>query len=416
LYDKVVRITAAFALLLIGTDAAAQDHTHDDTRRPWSIGAHAVGLLTHASPATFRRDLTEVYFTQPNLFARTSFVDGRFEAATTINFEGLTLKRGELNAGAWGEGYIDRRHPHTYLHELIVTGRARAAGFDVSLTAGRGFAPFGSDDPMARPFVKFPVNHHLAQVLERWMLAAAVRRGPVVLEAGVFNGDEPTGPAEFGRIDRFGDSWSARVTLLPVQGAELFASYAFVDSPELALGGGLDQEKLHAGVRYEARLGDAMDVYGLIEWMRTADVQFDERLDRNADVYVFRGFLAEAQLTRGEWRAAARFERATRPEEERSGDPFRTPTPHVDIRIHGITRFTSIAAAAGREMTARGVRMEPFVEVVRSRAEPTVRPGLLTPNELWGTDVLWSLSAGIRLGIGMNHTRMGRYGVARVSH
>ena len=37
----------------------------------------------------------------------------------------------------------------------------------LSLTAGKGFAPFGTDDPMSRPVLRYPVNHHLAQILER---------------------------------------------------------------------------------------------------------------------------------------------------------------------------------------------------------------------------------------------------------
>ena len=92
---------------------------------------------------------------------------------TGPNLEGWTLDRGELNAGVWGEGYVDRRHPHTFLHELILSATTSLAGFDASLSAGRGFAPFGTDDPMVRPFVKYPANHHLAQILERWVAIGA---------------------------------------------------------------------------------------------------------------------------------------------------------------------------------------------------------------------------------------------------
>ena len=50
-----------------------------------------------------------------------SVLNGHVGAVLTLDFEGLTLDRGQLNPGANGEGYADRRHPHTYLHEAIVT-------------------------------------------------------------------------------------------------------------------------------------------------------------------------------------------------------------------------------------------------------------------------------------------------------
>src|SRR5687768_11220827 len=124
-----------------------------------------------------------------------------------INLEGATLARGELNTGTYGEGYVDRRHPHSYLHELLVTARTgvrvgrRAVA--MSLATGRGFAPFGSDDPMSRPFAKYPVNHHLAQVLERLLVVGAARVGRVTFEGAVFNGDEPTDPGSLPKWSRF---------------------------------------------------------------------------------------------------------------------------------------------------------------------------------------------------------------------
>src|SRR5690606_22723938 len=131
---------------------------------------------------------------------------------------------------------------------------------------GRGFAPFGTDDPMARPFVKFPANHHLAQVLERLVAIAAVRAGPLALEAGLFNGDEPTGPRDLPDAERFGDSWSARATLLPFPGVEAQASYASLASPEFPAGSGLDHRKRSASLRYEAARHGGEGEYLLVEW------------------------------------------------------------------------------------------------------------------------------------------------------
>ena len=50
---------------------------------------------------------------------------------------------------------------------------------------------------MVRPFLRYPVNHHLAQILERAVAIAAVRAGPVLAEAGLFNGDEPERPGQW---------------------------------------------------------------------------------------------------------------------------------------------------------------------------------------------------------------------------
>src|SRR5689334_21765854 len=100
-----------------------------------------------------------------------------------LNLEGLTLSRGELDTGAWGEGYVDRRHPHAYLHELVVGVESAPSAVAGSIYAGRGFVPFGSDDPMTRPFASYPVDHHLAQIIERLMVVAAARAGPIAIEA-----------------------------------------------------------------------------------------------------------------------------------------------------------------------------------------------------------------------------------------
>ena len=56
--------------------------------------------------------------------ARGSALRGRLEGVLTLDFEGLTLDRGQLTPGAYGEGYADRRHPHTYLHEATASSRA----------------------------------------------------------------------------------------------------------------------------------------------------------------------------------------------------------------------------------------------------------------------------------------------------
>ncbi|PYO06532.1 MAG: hypothetical protein DMD30_12485, partial [Gemmatimonadetes bacterium] len=85
------------------------------------IGAQAIGVATRESPALHGRTLSEGYLTQPTIMAQLLPLGEALSLKATLNLEGATIKRGELNAGIYGEGYIDRRHPHTYLHELVIT-------------------------------------------------------------------------------------------------------------------------------------------------------------------------------------------------------------------------------------------------------------------------------------------------------
>lgn len=367
-------------------------------------GIHAVGLVTHASPILNGESKTEAYLTQPTLLGGLSAFDGALSLTTSISLEGLTLDRGELGAGSYGEGYVDRRHPHTYLHELVVSAQRSIGPAAVSLAAGRGFAPFGTDDPMMRPFVKFPVNHHLAQVLERLIAQAGVRTQHVMVEAGVFSGNEPLDAADMGSIDRFGDSWAARVTIRPLNGIELQASHARIESPELPSGDGWDQRKWGAAARYSREHAFGR-VYALAEWKHTTEV------DRGADLFGLSSVLMEGALDIGGWRPAVRYEWSERPEEQRGSDPFRTPWPHAGGHVLGITRWNIVSARIERAAEAAGVRMAPFVEASHARVSETAG-GVFDPEEFYGATRLWTLNIGIRFGAGMHPTRMGRYGVA----
>src|ERR1051325_9007039 len=90
---------------------------------------------------------------------------------------------------------------------------SRPAALAGSIYGGRGFVPFGSDDPMTRPFVSYPVDHHLAQIIERLMFVGAGRAGPVAVEGATFGGDEPIDPSTLPLARRMGDSWAVRATL-----------------------------------------------------------------------------------------------------------------------------------------------------------------------------------------------------------
>jgi len=380
------------------------------------LGAQAIGLVSRVSPAFAGRDYTEGYLTQPALMAHVPLFAGRLALRATIDLEGLTLERGELTPGAYGEGYVDRRHPHTYTHELIASAGVDRPRVGASLSGGKGFAPFGTDDPMMRPFVKFPANHHLAQILERVAVIGALRYGAVIAEAGTFNGDEPTSPSAEPQWGRFADSWSGRLTIAPrsgpLAGVEVQGSYAWLTSPEFAPGGGGDQRKWSASARVERGVrGVAGHRYALVEWARTDDVFNGE------PAFEFTSLLGEGAIAA--WcgaELALRVERTVRPEEARqSTDPFSAIRPHTDASILGRTRWDIVTAhVALPALGVAGVRLQPFVEGARSRATEVDRPSFFVPAVFFGSERQWSLSAGVRLALGATHQRMGRYGVAEV--
>jgi len=293
---------AIIAALASGREARAQHEGHAGMAMDSTIPSpmpnrlhfmvQGIPVVTRAHNTAGRRDLTEGYLAQLVAMGSGRLLQGHLLFDVTVNGEGLTLRRGELSTGAFGEGFVDRRHPHTYLHELIATGVGSVGQLAYSVSLGRGFVPYGTDDPMMRPFEKYPINHHLSQILERGLAIGALRLGPVILEGSTFGGDEPTSPGALPRSDRLGDSWSVRGTVLPIFGVEMQASYASVRSPEQPAGFGLDQQKRSVSGRFVSASGER---YLLAEWART-----DER-DRNRDIAVF-GYetaLVEGAVTAG---------------------------------------------------------------------------------------------------------------------
>ncbi|MEX0980296.1 MAG: hypothetical protein WDZ89_04325, partial [Gemmatimonadota bacterium] len=338
---------------------------------------------------------------QPILSLHAGAMAGAFPARFhgMLNLEGLTMPGGVLTMGAFGEGFVDRRHPHTYLHEAMISlalPERRFGAVDVSVAAGRGMAAFGTDDPMNRPALRYPVNHHWAQIMERAVVTLGARRGPLVVEGSLFNGDEPASPVQWPRLDRFGDSWSARVLLHPVAGVELQASHASVASPEHRPGAGPDAVKWSASGRFQRE-----STFALVEWARTSEA--DGR-------FAFSSVLAEVARTRGAHRTFYRFERTERPEEERTTDPFRAQRPHLDDSILGISRWTIHTLGwRGAPQNRAGVTFEPLAEVSLGRVA-SAGPGIFDAAAFYGRRSAWGITAGIRITTGPAH-RMGRYGV-----
>jgi hypothetical protein len=225
-----------------------------------------------------------------------------------------------------------------------------------------------------------------------------------MLEAALFNGDEPERPGQWPKISRFGDSWSSRLTFSPRKGVELQGSYAAVHSPEHRLGSGPDQRKWSVSGRWDGPVS-GKPLYGLAEWARTSEAEGS---------FVFHSFLAEGAWTIGRSRLHYRFERTERPEEERRLDPFRSVRPHLENSIHGITRWTIHTAGYGFRVEGSGVipTLMPFVDLSYGRMA-RVGGGLFDIRTFYGGTSFWSASVGIRLNFGMPMHRMGRYGVAQ---
>lgn len=436
--------------------------------QPARVSAQAVAQGARAADAYAGQARTEGSLTQPVVMAHAPLAGGRVRLAATLDLEALTLPRGQINPGIYGEGFVDRRHPHTWAHELVasVGGRVpglpaalgRALGAQASLAAGKGFVAFGTDDPMMRPFTLFPVNHHLAQILERYVAIGAFRLAPprlgdATLEATVFNGDEPRGPWAWPRAARFGDSRALRAMFRPALGRhrppaaadadehaghamhdhddhtaaprdapahdapslplELSGSLARVHSPEDAVGAGLDQHKASLAARWASGalfgasgLGGRGDgEYALAEWARTDELRAARRAFRYESV------LFEAAARRRGVELAARWEHTTRPEEERLVDPFRTVRPHNESNVLGLTEWRTATASLGGPLHTGALRLLPFAEVARGVPREVLRPSAFEPRAFYGAGALWTAVLGVRFGVGAPHARMGRYGV-----
>jgi len=385
---KSLALVACAALLpqigTAGTVAAQHLQVH------W--GAQGIPAVSETNVVPGNRSLAELRVVQPVGMLGVSGFDDWVRFIATVDFEKYTIAHGELAPGDWGEGFEDRRHPHTLVHQLmLVLGSPR-----IFAGAGKGFVPFGTDDPMTRPVVRYPVNHHLSQILERAVGFAGIRAGPVMLEGALFNGDEPVSPGSWPDMSRFADSWATRLTVMPVTGLEAQISYAFVHSPENRPGAGPDDAKLSASARWERGRW-----YGLVEWAHTRTA---------GGAFVFRSGLAEGACTLGSQRPYLRVERSDRPEEERLfASPFRTRRPLFENSILGITRWTVVTAGDAMELRrTRRVRLAPFVEgsylgIAR------VGGGVFDPQIQYGRTKGFEVSAGVRLAAGMRMPRMGRY-------
>jgi hypothetical protein len=413
---------AALCLVLparaqVHTHAPGPDATHQGHGRMSMVdfggGWMALGMaqvfpaVTISLPGQDNTPLDQIgaYLTQPALMFNVEAPESRIVLRTTINLEGLTQPHGELTFGGWGEGFVDKRHPHTYVHELMLSVNLR--GDEVngwSVSAGKGFAPYGTDDPMMRPVMKYPTNHHLSQILERWTVSTALTAGRWSVEAGVFGGNEPTSPSDLSNIESFGNSFSGRVTHrfgTGVMGAwpwEIASSFGRVKEEHE------DETTItnlyNVAVRHE---GDhnGTHLYSLIEASLS-----DPNHGRG---YV--SVLAEGSLQKGRHKPYARVEFATRPEYARAGAPNTDDFFRYDHDAHpiGSTRWLILSAGYGVTISTLPFGVRPFVEGQFHHVSNNSGP--ILPSLQYGRTSFWTLSTGFRVFLGGDPMRMGAYGV-----
>jgi hypothetical protein len=398
-----------------GTQAAGHAHAegapggHRMLMQPlgdgWSLMGMAqaypmvtTGLWNESSPLSE----TEPYLTQPALMINLESPGSAFVLRSTLNFEGITQPGGELTAGGWGEGFIDRRHPHTLLHEFMLSANLWNAGDGaLSVSAGKGFAPYGTDDPMSRPVAKYPTNHHLSQILERWTANVVYLRGPWSVEAGLFGGAEPEGPYDLSNYEAFGDSWSARV-IRRFGGTgtsarwEVAGSYGRVAE---AHHDGKERTALVNGYVRHAAAHRFGTLYTLVEASRS---------EPEGEALGYYALLAESMAGIGRHRPYVRMEYSTRPEWEREdGDVFRY---HHDDEPVGASRWMIATVGYGWQLRGFPVSTMPFAELQHNRVWR--ERGQADVQALFGDDRFWGVSLGVRLFLGSaGPMRMGSYGV-----
>jgi hypothetical protein len=402
--------------------ACAQEHAghgaaphpgHEMFMRSLGSGWHVMGMSQVYPIVTvgFGNNANEavrtnaLYLTQPVLMANLEAPSMRIVLRTTVNFEGVTQEDGELTFGAWGEGFLDRRHPHTLLHEAMLSANFwDVGGGALSLSAGKGFAPYGTDDPMARPVAKFPTNHHLLQILERFLAGAAYRRSGWSIEAAVFGGSEPTGPYDFSNIEDFPSSWSARI-------ARRFGGTGLLAEWELSASYGHVVE-VHDDAERTTRLVNGYVRHDRVHHFGHLYALVEASLSEPAgEAGGYWSVLGEAQLGRGRHQPYVRLEVATRPEYVRAGVPGSAGFYRYDHDAGpiGATRWFIAAAGYNYHLTRLPFSARPFLEVQFHNVAN--ERGDVAARELFGTTNFFALTTGARLYFGGGPMRMGSYGV-----
>ena len=251
------------------------------------------------------------------------------------------------------------------------------------------------------------MNHHLAQILERVVAVGAIQRGPVIAEVGTFNGDEPLGPGTSPDFHRFGDSWSSRVTLLPLAGMELSGSLARVRSPEERSGAGLSQHKASVVGRYARQSSTSAATRSSNGRARTSSIVGET--DHDAEQRARRGsVLPMGRGRRGAGRAHGPSGGGAPGQSLSHAAPVARSFEPWRLAMDDVHAIALESCRAGRVLLGAAIRRG-WNESGAAAGNP---PGIFNPEILYGARSMWMVSAGARLVAGRPHLRMGRYGAA----
>jgi hypothetical protein len=357
---------------------------------------------------------TEFQLERPLLTLHGGAAGGHLRFTAAISLDKLTTADGVPTLGAWGDGWYDRAHPHDYLHEAVVSliGDVGPGGRRgrISLSAGKGTAPFGSDPTMARPVLRAPVNEHWTQIMDRLLVVLGMRLGRIGFEAGVFDNQSrevPTrivtdssdhaGDACFTCDDHRGVSHSARLSLWPGDGLEFRVSGGvLVGSGHHGGTTSARESQWHLSGRWDRTIGGSNRVVLLGEVQRT-------RADRS-----FGTVLAEGQWDTGhKHRLYYRFERTDRPEGPRAANGYRSAPDTLGVPP-GITRWTVHTAGYSLAIPVGGIEVAPVLEGSVGRVTSVETPPV-SLNTLYGRRTMWSVAVGVKVAFGPGHL-MGRYG------
>ena len=247
---------------------------------------------------------------------------------------------------------------------------------------------------MVRPFEKYPVNHHLAQVLERVVAVGAVRGS-----GDRRGGERSTATSRSARrrrptFDRFGDSWSSRLTLLPLAGVELSGSIARVDSPEMRSGAWTRSAQ---GERRRAVQSRRRRTRGATRWSngRTRTSSIAASGSRRCRSVLVEGAYCRAGVIVARARSSAPIVR------RKSDWPihFARRARRSISRNLGVSRWTTVTLIVSR---ACGARPASFRRDRSSRSRASVRRRETRRvssirSFRYGADRMWMISAGVRL-------------------
>ena len=161
---------------------------------------------------------------------------------------------------------------------------------------------------MVRPFLRYPVNHHLAQILERAVRSRRSRGARSPRRPASSTATSPSGPASGP-----GSAGGSATPGARGSRASSFRAGRCRGRTRTSIRPSIGPARAPTRTSGVSRRGGSgpsagIPVYGLMEWARTSEAD---------GFFVFHSVLAEGAWTAGPHRLQYRFERTERPEEER---------------------------------------------------------------------------------------------------